>query len=71
MLCRWSLGREDAATAIEGAVVAALHDGFRTRDLVPDADLEAAAAAGLQVVGTAGMAAAIGERITILRPVAV
>jgi 3-isopropylmalate dehydrogenase len=33
MLARWSLGREDVAAAIEGAVAAALDDGVRTADL--------------------------------------
>jgi 3-isopropylmalate dehydrogenase len=33
MLARWSLGREDVASAIEGAVAAALDDGVRTADL--------------------------------------
>ncbi len=67
MLLRWSLGREDAAAAIEAAVTSALEDGYRTRDLVVgDAD----EADGLQVVGTTEMATAIGDRIAIPRPVA-
>jgi 3-isopropylmalate dehydrogenase len=55
MLLRWSLGREDAATAIEEAVSAALADGLRTADL----------AAGGPAIGTTGMARAIAERIAI------
>ena len=33
MLLRWSLGRADAAAAIEAAVRSALDDGLRTTDL--------------------------------------
>ncbi|MGH7746368.1 MAG: isocitrate/isopropylmalate family dehydrogenase, partial [Candidatus Dormibacteria bacterium] len=33
LLCRYSLGDERSATAIEGAVAAALAAGARTRDL--------------------------------------
>ena len=35
MLLRLSLGRDDAAAAIEAAVGGALDDGFRTADLLP------------------------------------
>jgi 3-isopropylmalate dehydrogenase len=70
LLCRWSLGRDDVARAIEGAVAAALSDGYRTPDLGPTRDVGTGELAGLRPVGTAGMAAAIGERIAILRPVA-
>jgi 3-isopropylmalate dehydrogenase len=66
MLLRWSLGRAEAADAVEAAVTDALADGIRTRDLVP-ADPEAAAAC--TVVGTREMARIIGERIAIRRPV--
>ena len=39
MLARWSLGREDVASAIERAVAAALDDGVATADLaVPGRD---------------------------------
>lgn len=55
MLLRWSLGRADAAEAIELAVAGALGDGLRTPDL----------AAGGPAVGTTGMARAIAERIAI------
>ena len=58
MLCRWSLGREDAAVAIEGAVTAAIDDGYRTADLMP-----ASGSASLQPVGTSGMADAVVERV--------
>jgi 3-isopropylmalate dehydrogenase len=61
MLLRLSLGREDAAAAIEGAVSAALDGGFRTADLVPPAG----ETGDLQRVGTTGMTAAIVERIAI------
>jgi 3-isopropylmalate dehydrogenase len=55
MLLRWSLGRADAADAIEEAVTGVLADGLRTADL----------AAGGPAVGTTGMARAIAERIAI------
>jgi 3-isopropylmalate dehydrogenase len=59
MLLRWSLGLEAAAAAIEAAVSAALHDGYRTRDLVPPS----ADPGGLRVVGTSGMADAVIARL--------
>jgi 3-isopropylmalate dehydrogenase len=65
MLLRWSLGRDDAASLIEAAVTEALADGYRTGDLVSAAG--AGDEAGVRRVGTKGMAAAIGERIAILR----
>jgi 3-isopropylmalate dehydrogenase len=59
MLLRLSLGRDDAATAVEAAVSAALDEGFRTADLLPpDGDER-----GLRRVGTGGMTAAIVERL--------
>ena len=64
MLLRLSLGREDAAAAIEAAVSRTLDDGFRTADLVPANGDEA----GLRRVGTTGMTAAIVERIATARP---
>ncbi len=65
MLLRLSLGREDAASAIEAAVGAALDDGLRTADLVPpDGDQ-----AGLARLGTRAMTTAIVERIAIRRAV--
>jgi 3-isopropylmalate dehydrogenase len=57
MLCRWSLGRTDAADAIEAAVGLALDDGMRTPDLMPPDER------GLSPVGTAGMTQAITERL--------
>jgi len=63
MLLRLSLGRDDAAAAIEGAVSRALDGGFRTADLVPPSG----DAGGQQRVGTTGMTAAIVERIAIPR----
>ena len=61
MLLRLSLGRDDPAAALEAAVSDALDAGFRTADLIPpDGDER-----GLQRVGTAGMTAAIVERIAI------
>ena len=65
MLLRWSLGREAAAEAIERAVGQALDDGLRTPDIMPtDPD----GAEGGRLVGTKEMAAAIVDRIAILRP---
>jgi 3-isopropylmalate dehydrogenase len=62
MLLRWSLGRADAASAVEAAVAAALDDGLRTGDLWPAAR-DDAATRGLTRVGTAAMAVAIAERL--------
>ena len=62
MLLRWSLGRNDAAEAIEAAVSQVLAGGLRTPDL--------GGGEGTQRVGTKAMAAAIAERIAIPRPVA-
>jgi 3-isopropylmalate dehydrogenase len=59
MLARWSLGREDVAAAIEGAVGRALDDGIRTYDLV------SAAGDGGSPVGTRAMTEAIIGRIAI------
>jgi 3-isopropylmalate dehydrogenase len=64
MLLRLSLGRDDAATAIEGAVSRTLDDGFRTADLVPPSGDEAR----LTRVGTTGMTEAIVARIGAGRP---
>ena len=55
MLLRLSLGREDAAVAIEAAVSGVLHDGYRTADLLPPSGDET----GLRRVGTTGMTEAI------------
>jgi 3-isopropylmalate dehydrogenase len=60
MLLRWSLGRADAADAIEHAVTAVLGDGVRTPDL----------AAGGSAVGTRAMADAIARRIAATTGVA-
>ena len=62
MMLRWSLGRAEAADAIETAVNGVLADGFRTRDLVPS---NPADAASCTVVGTMEMARVIGDRIAI------
>ena len=60
MLLRWSLGRADAAAAVETAVAGALEDGLRTADLAP------AAGGGdfFRLVSTTQMAAAIAQRLT-------
>ncbi|HEY3335553.1 MAG TPA: 3-isopropylmalate dehydrogenase [Candidatus Limnocylindrales bacterium] len=62
MMLRWSLGRPDAAEAIEAAVDTALDEGYRTRDLMPTDATEAAACTQ---VGTSEMARVIGDRIAI------
>jgi 3-isopropylmalate dehydrogenase len=62
MLCRWSLGRVDAAEAIEAAVTAALDDGFRTADLVPPSG-----SAHVTVGGGREMTQAVLDRIAIGR----
>ena len=59
MLLRLSLGREDAAAAIEDAVTRTLDAGFRTADLVPPGE----DGRGIRRVGTAGMRDAIIERL--------
>jgi 3-isopropylmalate dehydrogenase len=61
MLARWSLGREEVATAVENAVARALDDGLRTADLAPPAG----AAPGTTRVGTLAMTQAIVDRIEI------
>jgi len=59
MLLRTSLGRDDAAAAIEAAVSGALDAGWRTADLADPAN----AADGLVVVGTTGFATAVIEAL--------
>jgi 3-isopropylmalate dehydrogenase len=59
MLLRLSLGREDAAVAIESAVGRALDDGWRTGDLADPAD----ASDGLVVVGTTAFATAVVDQL--------
>jgi 3-isopropylmalate dehydrogenase len=59
MLLRMSLGRADAAAAIEAAVSRALDDGWRTLDLADPADADD----GLVVVGTTAMATAVIDAI--------
>ncbi len=59
MLLRMSLGRDDAARAIEAAVSAALEDGWRTGDLASPDDPDD----GLVVVGTTAFATAVIERL--------
>jgi 3-isopropylmalate dehydrogenase len=59
MLLRLSLGRDDAAAAIEQAVSAALDAGWRTGDLADPA----VADDGLVVVGTTAFATAVIEQL--------
>jgi 3-isopropylmalate dehydrogenase len=66
MLCRWSLGRADAADAIEAAVSRTLDDGYRTPDLLPPAGVSGAdAPREVTVVGSVAMARAVADRIAI------
>lgn len=60
MLLRWSLGRADAADAVEAAVAGALDDGFRTGDIWPRDPAEAERCTR---VGTVSMADAVVARI--------
>jgi 3-isopropylmalate dehydrogenase len=64
MLLRTSLGRSDAAEAIEVAVAGALSDGWRTADLADATD----AADGLVVVGTTGFTTAVVEALEAMAP---
>ena len=66
MLLRLSLGREDAAAAIEAAVSRALDDGWRTGDLADGRD----AHDGLVVVGTTAFATAVIESLAVTEGVA-
>ncbi len=59
MLLRTSLGRADAAAAVEEAVDRALDDGWRTADLADPADVTD----GLVVVGTTAFATAVIEAL--------
>jgi 3-isopropylmalate dehydrogenase len=61
MMLRWSLGRPDAAEAIEAAVSAALDDGWRTADIAPEAGTPEAT--GTRRAGSREMAAAIVGRL--------
>ena len=59
MLMRWSLGREDVATAIESAVRATLDAGWRTGDLADAKD----PADGMVVLGTTGFTTAVIQHL--------
>ena len=59
MLLRLSLGREDAAAAVEAAVSAALDEGWRTGDLADAGD----GSDGLVVVGTTAFTTAVIEAL--------
>jgi 3-isopropylmalate dehydrogenase len=59
MLLRMSLGREDAAAAIETAVRRALDEGWRTGDLADPADERD----GFVVVGTTAFATAVVDQL--------
>ena len=64
MLLRWSLGLATAADDVERAVGAAIDDGLRTADLMPPEG----GAAGLRMVGTDAMTAAVVERLAAAVP---
>jgi 3-isopropylmalate dehydrogenase len=68
MLLRSSLGLSQAADAVERAVAATLHDGLRTRDLMPE---QASLHDHLTPVGTQAMAAAVSERLAAAAPAGV
>ena len=59
MLMRWSLGRDDVATAIESAVTAALDAGWRTGDLADAND----PGDGLVVLGTTAFTTAVIDQL--------
>jgi len=64
MLLRLSLGREDAASAVEAAVSAALDAGWRTGDLADARD----GTDGLVVVGTTAFATAVIDELEAAVP---
>jgi 3-isopropylmalate dehydrogenase len=55
MALRLQLDRPDLAALVERAVSKALDDGYRTRDLIADADAK--------IVGTTGMGSAVIDRL--------
>jgi 3-isopropylmalate dehydrogenase len=64
MMLRWSFGQFEAAVAIEGAVRAALTDGYRTGDLMGSPH-GPGTSAGLVRVGTSGFRDAVLERMGV------
>jgi 3-isopropylmalate dehydrogenase len=64
MLARWSLGRDDVAAGIEGAVGMALDHGLRTPDLLPPDGTTT----DLTTAGTRQMTAAIVSGIAMTEP---
>jgi 3-isopropylmalate dehydrogenase len=64
MLLRLSLGRDDAAVAVEAAISHALDNGWRTPDLADATDPDD----GLVVVGTTGFATAVIESLEAAVP---
>jgi 3-isopropylmalate dehydrogenase len=63
MLLRESLGRADAAAAVERAVANTIRVGVRTADLAPGLDAASARAAGLTLAGTREATDAIVEQL--------
>ena len=63
MMLRESLGRPEAAAAVEAAVAAVVRSGARTADLAGKLDAAGARAAGLRLVGTREATDAIVEAL--------
>jgi 3-isopropylmalate dehydrogenase len=63
MMLRESLGRPEAAAAVEAAVASAVRGGVRTADLVGKLDAAGARAAGLRLFGTREATDAIVEAL--------
>jgi len=63
MMLRESLGRPEAAAAVEAAVATAVRSGARTADLAGKLDAAGARAAGLRLVGTREATDAIVEAL--------
>ena len=63
MMLRESLGRPEAAAAVEAAVATAVRSGARTADLAGKLDAAGARAAGLHLVGTREATDAIVEEL--------
>jgi 3-isopropylmalate dehydrogenase len=67
MLLRESLGRADAAAAVEQAVANTIRMGVRTADLAPGLDAAGARAAGFTLAGTREATDAIVEQLLSLK----
>jgi len=67
MMLRESLGRADAAAAVEQAVANTIRMGVRTADLAPGLDAAGARAAGFTLAGTCEATDAIVEQLLSLK----